>query len=100
MKYFVYILESQKNNRYYIGASNNCVKRIQEHNKGSSKSTKPHRPWKLIYYEKYENIKEAYRREKYLKSLKKRKQIEKIIFKNNSVVRVPTDYYSVEDPRH
>lgn len=79
MIYHVYILESLKDNSYYIGVTNDLSKRLAEHNSGLSKSTKSKRPFKVIYSEKYNDIKGAYKREKYLKSLKKRTAIEKII---------------------
>ncbi|MBM2821149.1 MAG: endonuclease [Candidatus Berkelbacteria bacterium] len=79
MKYFVYILQSVKDLSYYIGVTNNLPRRIKEHNHGLSKSTKSKRPLNLIYSEKMDDIKSAYKREKYLKSLKKRKCIEKLI---------------------
>jgi putative endonuclease len=59
--------------------TDNIKRRISEHNSGSSKSTKPYRPWKVVYSEIFGGIKEAYKREKYLKSLKKRKYIEDLI---------------------
>jgi len=75
----VYILKSLKDDGYYIGVTNNISRRLKEHNSGLSRSTKARKPFTLIYEEKYENINNAYSREKYLKSLKNRKKIEKII---------------------
>lgn len=77
--YKVYILESEQNNKYYIGVTSDLERRIKEHNSGYSKSTCAYRPWKIVRTEKFTNIYEAYNREKYLKSLKKRSYIEKII---------------------
>lgn len=79
MKYFVYILESLVDQSYYIGVTNNLYRRLQEHNSGHSKYTKTKRPYKIVYSEGFYDIKEAYQKEKYLKSLKKRKYIEKLI---------------------
>ena len=67
MKYFVYLLQSCKNNRYYIGCTVNCKKRLFEHNAGKNKSTNPYKPWKLIYYEKFSDKKLAFKREWHLK---------------------------------
>jgi len=77
--YYVYILKSQKNNSYYIGSCKNLQGRIIKHNKGSVKSTKRYLPWQLVYYETYPTLKEARRREKQIKSWKKRAAIEKLI---------------------
>ena len=65
--YFVYILESLKRKRYYIGSSANVQKRIIAHNKGGTRSTKPYRPWHLIYIEEFQTKAEATKREWYLK---------------------------------
>ncbi|OGK63127.1 hypothetical protein A2334_04700 [Candidatus Roizmanbacteria bacterium RIFOXYB2_FULL_38_10] len=68
--YYVYILKSGVVNRFYIGVTSNLEKRIKDHNAGWTKSTKPFRPWKIIYKEKFEEKKKAYKREFYLKSPK------------------------------
>jgi len=66
--FFVYILESLKNKKLYIGYTRNLKKRLAEHNSGKSKATKPHRPYKMIYHEAFLNKKDAKKREVYLKS--------------------------------
>ncbi|MDD5145380.1 MAG: GIY-YIG nuclease family protein [Candidatus Pacebacteria bacterium] len=69
MKFFyVYILRNKAKNFIYIGYSENLRQRIQEHNHGFSKSTKPYRPLELIHYEAYKNERDAKRRELYLKT--------------------------------
>lgn len=47
----VYILQSNKNNRYYIGFTSDMDSRLKHHNSGANKSTKPHRPWKIVFRE-------------------------------------------------
>jgi putative endonuclease len=81
MKYYIYVLKSELNGRYYIGTTNNIIRRLNEHNSGKSKSTCMYKPWKCIYKEEFSNISESYKRERYLKSLRKRSEIEKIINK-------------------
>ena len=68
MFFYVYVLESKLNKKWYIGSTNNLVNRVKEHNLGQSFATKPFRPWKLIYYEANLNQKDAKRREIYLKT--------------------------------
>lgn len=68
MFFYVYVLFSLKAKRLYIGSTNNLVRRVKEHNLGLSFSTKPYRPWKLIYYESCLNEDDAKRREMYLKT--------------------------------
>jgi putative endonuclease len=66
--YFVYLLSSKiKSNQIYIGSTNNLVRRLKQHNKGEVFSTKPYSPWKLVYYEAYQNEELAKLREKRLK---------------------------------
>ncbi len=66
--YYVYILKSLRHDFIYIGFTENLKQRFIEHNSGKSKSTKPYLPYDLIHYEAYKNIKDAKRREEYLKT--------------------------------
>ncbi|WP_369293470.1 GIY-YIG nuclease family protein, partial [Nocardioides sp.] len=50
---YLYILENEHSDRHYIGISKNIDNRVDSHNKGSVKSTKAYRPWKLAYSEKF-----------------------------------------------
>ena len=69
MKVFViYVIESQIDNRLYVGFTENLERRIKEHNDGKTKSTKGFRPWILVYSEVLYSREEARKREKYLKS--------------------------------
>ena len=65
--YYVYILQSLKDNSLYTGSTNNLKRRFLEHNEGESKSTKSLKPWKLIYYETYVIEKDARKREDLIK---------------------------------
>lgn len=77
--YLVYILKSLSNNQYYIGCTDNITRRLNEHNKGLSKYTRNRGPWKLMYKEEFNNLGTARKREKQIKSWKKRAAIEKLI---------------------
>ena len=66
--FYVYVIKSLVDGRLYKGLSQNIDRRLKEHNSGKTKSTKPYRPWKLVYYEKFETRVEARNREKYFKS--------------------------------
>lgn len=67
-KYYVYILLSLKDDRLYIGYTNNLRKRLQQHARGEVSATKNRRPLKLIHYEYFVNKEDAQAREKFLKS--------------------------------
>ena len=81
MFYYVYILQSLKNNSLYIGYTSDLKKRFKEHNSGNSKSTKPYIPYKLIFYEAFLNRTDAKNREVYLKSGYGRKTIKGMLKK-------------------
>ena len=76
--YYVYILESEIDNRLYKGLTNNLERRIYEHNIGKTKSTKGYRPWKLVYCEKFQDKEEARKRELYFKTGAGREYIKNI----------------------
>ena len=70
MEYFVYILQSDQDSKYYIGSTKDLEKRLDSHNRGSVKSTRHRRPLKLLYFEEFENRTSAVRREREIKSYK------------------------------
>lgn len=68
--YKVYILNSKKNKKYYIGHTNDIDDRMRRHNGGLVKSTKGGCPWEIVYTEDFDNKNDAYRREFKIKSYK------------------------------
>ncbi len=68
--YFVYILQSQKDNGYYIGSTSNVESRLKFHNAGLQRSTRNRIPFILVYTEELESKTEALKREKIIKSYK------------------------------
>ena len=66
--YFVYVLISEQHNRHYTGLTNDINRRLEEHNKGKTKSTRFFAPWKVLFNESFLTRTEARNREKYLKS--------------------------------
>ncbi|MBU1499427.1 GIY-YIG nuclease family protein [Patescibacteria group bacterium] len=80
---YIYILRSLKNNRFYIGSTNNLTRRLAEHKGGLSKYTKNNLPVNLEFFQKYPTIKLARQIEFRLKRLKRRDIIEKIIKEKN-----------------
>ncbi|MEO7666630.1 MAG: GIY-YIG nuclease family protein [Dehalococcoidia bacterium] len=79
MTAFVYILQSQRNGRYYIGFSTDPQKRLAEHNNGRVRSTKNLRPWMMVYTEEHPDETSARQREYYIKSMKSRVYIQSLI---------------------
>jgi putative endonuclease len=68
--HYVYILQSLKDNGFYIGCTSDLKERLYIHNSGKTLSLKNRRPLKVVYSEKYENPVDAYKREKQIKSYK------------------------------
>lgn len=66
--FYVYVLQSLKDNQFYVGYTNNLGKRLKDYNQGEVKSTKNRKPFKLVYYEACLNQQDATHREKYLKT--------------------------------
>jgi putative endonuclease len=66
--FYTYILLSSKSHIFYFGSTNNLKRRFTLHNNGEVKSTKPHIPWKLIWYGAFNTEKEAKDFELYLKT--------------------------------
>ena len=65
---YVYILQSLKDKKLYIGCTNDLRRRIREHNEHKSFATKTRGQFKLIYYEAYLNRADAETREKFFKT--------------------------------
>ncbi len=66
--FYVYILKSKKDNKSYIGSTNDLGNRVKLHNNGKIFSTRLRRPLSLIYYEAYLAESDARRREQKLKN--------------------------------
>lgn len=66
--YYVYVLLSEKDHKFYIGCTGDIKKRIEEHNRGKVSTTRSRRPLKLIYWEGCLNKQDAASRERYLKT--------------------------------
>lgn len=66
--FYVYVLQSQNDKRWYTGSTNDLQKRFSEHNNGKVYSTKGRGLFKLIYYEACLNELDARVRGIYLKT--------------------------------
>jgi putative endonuclease len=79
MFYFVYVLISLKDKKFYIGFTNNLKRRIFQHNQGKTDSLRYRRPLKLIYFEGFVNKKDAQEKEKFYKSGRGQEVLKKIL---------------------
>ena len=66
--YYLYILLSLKDKKFYTGSTSNLKERFAQHVSGKVVSTKNRRPLELVYYEAYFLKEDALARELYLKT--------------------------------
>ena len=83
-KFYVYIIQSQKDKTLYIGSTKYLSRRIYQHNYGLSKFTKSRCPWKLVWYCVFPDRIKAENFEKYLKSGSGRAFLKKRFLSNPS----------------
>jgi putative endonuclease len=76
---YLYVLQSKKNGELYTGCTKDIKNRLILHNAKKVTSTKKSAPFALIYYEAYINSKDAYNREKYMKTQYGRNYIKKVL---------------------
>jgi putative endonuclease len=82
MEFYVYILQSVKNGRFYIGQTQDLNTRFKEHNEGKSSYTAKHTPWNAVWYCTLSSRSEAFRLEQKLKSFKSRARLNKYMSEN------------------
>ena len=75
--YYVYVLESMKDGKRYIGMTTDLRRRFREHQDGKSFATKTRRPFSLIYYEAGKSYVDASNRERYFKTTGGRRALAK-----------------------
>ncbi len=77
--YYVYIATNPQNNVFYTGVTNNLIRRIDEHKqKLVSAFTEKYNVNKLVFYEVFEDINEAIKREKQIKGGSREKKLKLI----------------------
>ena len=77
--YKVYILKSDKTKKHYTVHTKNTDDRLSRHNRGSVKSTKHGRPWKIVYTETCRSKLDAIRRELEIKRYKSGFKFRKLV---------------------
>ena len=86
--YDLYILYSERIDQYYVGHTKDIEDRLERHNNGKSISTKKGVPWKLKTSISFESRSRAMKAEKWVKNMKSRGVIEKIISGNLDVKEI------------
>jgi putative endonuclease len=65
---YTYVLQSETDNKFYVGFTKDIKLRFVQHNKGEVDSTRNRGPLELIYYEACISQRDATKRERYLKT--------------------------------
>lgn len=74
--YYVYILTRERNSVFYVGVTNNLLRRVYEHKEGIiSGFTKKYNVKMLVYYEYFNDIYAAINREKVIKKWRRKYKI-------------------------
>ena len=83
MASYVYIMANKRNGTLYIGVTSDIIKRIYAHkNSFVDGFTKKYSIKQLVYYENFNDIREAIRREKFLKKSSRQEKLTLIETKN------------------
>jgi putative endonuclease len=94
--YWVYILASRLGGTLYIGVTNDLVRRVYEHREGLAEGfTKKHGVHRLVHFEQFDDVENAIRREKRLKSWNRAWKIRLIEEKNKNWIDL---YYQIAQP--
>lgn len=75
---YTYILKTSRDD-YYVGSTDDIIKRVETHNAGKVKSTKNKLPVRLVFKEYYSTRSGAQKKEYKIKNWKSRKMIERLI---------------------
>ena len=75
--YYTYFIKSIVFGKIYIGSTADLKKRLEDHNAGKVRSTKPYKPWKVVYYEAHLSKTLARKAELFYKTSQGRRQVNK-----------------------
>jgi len=76
--YYVYILSRINYRKSYVGCTDNIDRRLKEHNTGKMFFTKRYLPWGIIYFEEFQTLPEARKRESYYKTGAGRRELKRL----------------------
>jgi len=76
---YIYILESLRDGRFYVGSTTDLDRRVAHHKGGHTYSTKRFGALKLVFSQKFDSLKEVRYLESKLKKMKRKDYLKKII---------------------
>lgn len=93
-QYYVYIITNKKDGVLYIGVTNNLERRMFEHkNKLVKGFSSKYNLRKLVYFERYQYVNDAIKREKNMKKWKRDWKINRIIEDNPQWKDLSEDWF-------
>jgi putative endonuclease len=92
--YSVYILTNKRNGTLYVGVSGRLWERMLEHKNGVNEGfSKRYGLKRLVYFETFENVNNAIRREKQLKAGTRKQKLELVERENPNWADLSEDWY-------
>src|SRR5713101_3826506 len=88
---FVYILQSLGTGRYYVGVTRELAQRLAQHRDPANNPcrwTRGGGPWKRVFSMEFSTIRQALRAEKFIKRMKSKSFIEKLVSGERKARRV------------
>jgi putative endonuclease len=82
--YTVYILQSVPSGRFYIGQTEDLLKRFAEHQRGKNRATRNRGPWKVVYTQVFDSRSGAMMREREIKDWKSAERISQLILNSEN----------------
>lgn len=97
--FYVYIMQSASRRALYIGMTNNLRKRVWQHqNHAFEGFTDDYNATRLVYWESFDDVRNAIDREKQLKRWRREKKIWLIERKNPGWKDLAADWHETQGP--
>ena len=97
--FYVYILQSASRRALYIGMTNNLHKRVCQHKNHSCEGfSDDYNATRLVYWESFEDVRNAIDREKQLKGWRREKKMWLIARLNPRWQDLAADWYKTQGP--
>jgi putative endonuclease len=91
--YFVYIM-TNRSKTLYTGVTNNLMRRVREHKTGAGSGfTAKYKLDRLVYFERFQDVHNAIKREKHIKGWLRIKKIALIVSINSSWKDLSEEWY-------
>ncbi|MBI4343563.1 MAG: GIY-YIG nuclease family protein [Candidatus Omnitrophica bacterium] len=80
MDWFTYVIRSNASGRHYIGVTSDLARRLDDHDRGKSRSVRGRGPLELMWCERHESRREATTRERQIKRVKGGEALKKLLW--------------------